>query len=206
MSDETTELQGILDEFEHECYMLRVEASETRARYDVVRKSYERIRDEFARRIAATLGGGKLTAEQVRKAVDGHGNIMDNRLYEDWQAVADELNATLRSGTLTAEQVKQMHEIIEKHWHDLPAEYDMPEATALSEYSFDWQAIADELNATMGGGECEQVLVDCDDGLMPPFTAHCSKCGKQWGSTPKFCPECGARVVRTRDERKAVKR
>lgn len=52
------------------------------------------------------------------------------------------------------------------------------------------------------GGECEQVLVDCDDGLMPPFTAYCSKCGKQWGFTPKFCPECGARVVRTRDERR----
>lgn len=57
MSDETTELQGILDEFEYECYMLRVEASETRARDDVVRKAYERIRDEFAGRIAATLGG-----------------------------------------------------------------------------------------------------------------------------------------------------
>ena len=52
----TTELQGILDEFEHECFMLRVEASETRAKDDVVRKSYEHIRDEFARRIAATLG------------------------------------------------------------------------------------------------------------------------------------------------------
>lgn len=51
----TTELQGILDEFEHECFMLRVEASETRARDDVVRKSYERIRDEFAGRIADEL-------------------------------------------------------------------------------------------------------------------------------------------------------
>lgn len=58
-----------------------------------------------------------------------------------------------------------------------------------------WQAIADELNATLGGGECEQVLTDCDDGLMPPFTAHCSKCGTEWGFTPKFCPECGAKVV-----------
>lgn len=55
----TTELQGILDEFEHECYMLRVEASETRARDDVVRNSYERIRDEFVRRIAAMLEPGE---------------------------------------------------------------------------------------------------------------------------------------------------
>lgn len=48
--------------------------------------------------IAATLGGGKLTAEQVRQAVNGHGNIMDNRFYCDWQAVADELDATLGGG------------------------------------------------------------------------------------------------------------
>lgn len=57
-----------------------------------------------------------------------------------------------------------------------------------------------------GGGECEQVLTDCNDGLMPPFTAHCSACGAEWGFTPKHCPECGARVTGTRDERKAVKR
>lgn len=24
---------------------------------------------------------------------------------------------------------------------------------------------------------CQQVLTECNDGLMPPFTAHCSKCG-----------------------------
>lgn len=46
---------------------------------------------------------GTLTAEQVRNAVEGHGNIMDNRLYEDWQAVADELNATLGRGTCEVE-------------------------------------------------------------------------------------------------------
>lgn len=52
----TVEIAELLDEFEHECYMLRVEASETRARDDVVRESYERIRDEFAGRIAAAVG------------------------------------------------------------------------------------------------------------------------------------------------------
>lgn len=67
-------------------------------------------------------------------------------------------------------------------------------------------SVTDELNAALGGGECEQVLIDCDDGLMPPFTAHCSKCGTEWGFTPKFCPECGAKVTGTRDERKAVER
>ena len=63
------------------------------------------------------------------------------------QAIA----ATLGSGTLTAEQVMRIHEVIEKHWHDLSAEYDMPEVTALPEYSYDWQAIADELNAVLEG-------------------------------------------------------
>lgn len=76
MSDETTELQGILDEFEHECFMLRVEASETRARGDVVRKSYERIRDEFTERIAATLGSER------EKALE--------ELVQDWQVLYEE--------------------------------------------------------------------------------------------------------------------
>ena len=64
------------------------------------------------------------------------------------------------------------------------------------------QAIA----ATLGSGTCEQVLTDCDDGLIPPFTAHCSTCGAEWGFTPKYCHNCGAKVTGTRDERKAVKR
>ena len=50
------ELHRILDGFEHECYMLRVEASETRAKDEAVRDAYERIREESARAIAATLG------------------------------------------------------------------------------------------------------------------------------------------------------
>lgn len=107
MSDETTELQSILDEFEHECFMLRVEASETRARDDVVRKSYERIRDGFAGRIATTLGNehaihGTLTAEQVREAIEANSWAETSTIREfndsSWQAIADELNAALGSG------------------------------------------------------------------------------------------------------------
>lgn len=96
------ELQGILDEFEHECFMLRVEASETRAKCDVVRKSYERIRDEFARRIVATLGSGTLTAEQVHKVLLLH---LPHREYysveqtDAWQEIADELNVELENRT-----------------------------------------------------------------------------------------------------------
>lgn len=52
----TDELRRLLDDFEHECFMIRVEASETRARDDVVRKAYEQQREKTAQAIAATLG------------------------------------------------------------------------------------------------------------------------------------------------------
>lgn len=55
---------------------------------------------------------------------------------------------------------------------------------------------AQAVEATMGCGECKQVLTDCHDGLMPPFTAHCSACGDEWGFTPNYCPNCGRRVKR----------
>lgn len=51
--------------------------------------------------------------------------------------------------------------------------------------------------ATLGSDEeceCEPVAVDCFDGLLPPFTVHCSACGKEWGYTPRFCPNCQRRV------------
>ena len=66
-------LTELLDEFEHECFMLRVEASETRAGDDVVRKSYERIRDEFAGRIAATLGNPEIVRCRDCEHYNPHG-------------------------------------------------------------------------------------------------------------------------------------
>ena len=59
----TTILLRLLDGFEHECFMLRVEATETRAKDEAVRKAYERIREESARAIAATLGRGECEVE-----------------------------------------------------------------------------------------------------------------------------------------------
>jgi len=104
-------------------------------------------------------------------------------------------------GTLTAEQVR---ETVEKHWHDLPDEYDMPEATALPEYSYDWQAIADELNAELGSGTCEWVL-EHSGTLYDKW--RCSKCGYLFVESrtdqgikedfePNFCPNCGEAVKR----------
>ena len=52
----TDELLRLLDEFEHECYMLRVEASETRAKDELVRDAYELQREKTAKAIVSTLG------------------------------------------------------------------------------------------------------------------------------------------------------
>lgn len=54
------------------------------------------------------------------------------------------------------------------------------------------QAIADELNATLGAGTCHTVE---DGGLL-----HCSECGggaeKQSWAYWNFCPNCGRKVER----------
>lgn len=102
------------------------------------------------------------------------------------------------SGKLTAEQVRKT---VEKHWHDLPAEYDMPEATALPEYSYNWHAIADELNVTLGGGECK-VVASSTDGLTTNepkqwFKLSCGHAFKLDGlDAPVACPVCGRKVER----------
>ena len=71
---------------------------------------------------------------------------------------------------------------------------------------FQNQAFALGMQEALGSGTCEQVLTDYDDGLIPLPTAHCSACGAEWGFTPKYCHNCGAKVVGVRDERKAVER
>ena len=118
-----------------------------------------------------------LTPEQAKAATLGSERIAEleaenERLRKAGYEIGyhDAMKAAKRGGTLTAEHVKRIHEIIEKHWHDLPVEYNMPEATALPEYSYDWQAIADELNAELGSGTCEHV-----NGSYP----RCPNCGRK---------------------------
>ena len=112
------------------------------------------------------------------------------------QAIAATLgNKRATHGTLTADQVR---ETVEKHWHDLPDEYDMPEATALPEYSYDWQAIADELNVC-----AERTCRNLDKHHNIMF--KCSECGhwecqdfdveKILPQTWNYCPNCGRRVI-----------
>ena len=91
--------------------------------------------------------------------------------------------AKQKSGTLTAEQVR---DAIERH------------ITFYEGGDYDEKAIADELNAALGGGECEMKPI--------PFMGwQCSKCGRVsmvFGSgdkdreMPRFCPSCGKAVKR----------
>jgi predicted RNA-binding Zn-ribbon protein involved in translation (DUF1610 family) len=82
-----------MDEFEHECYMLCVKASETRAKDDVVCKSYERIRNEFVRRIAAMLENGMCEIKNNNCTKCGH-EINNDAYY---------VRIELGGGTWTAE-------------------------------------------------------------------------------------------------------
>lgn len=101
--------------------------------------------DELRRMGDGQAAIGKFTvATLLREAADTIESLRD-RLQAD----------VLGSGKLTAEQVR---DAVEKHWHDLPAEYDMYEATALPGYSYDWQSIADELNATLGDDDYEHKM------------------------------------------------
>ena len=103
--------------------------------------------------------GGKAVMKHVRQIWEPRESYwaacqschMSGKHYRTEAEAIEAWNTRAMHGTLTAEQVMRIHEVIEKHWHDLSAEYDMPEATALPEYSYDWQAIADELNAVLGG-------------------------------------------------------
>lgn len=112
---------------------------------------------------------------------------LDTSLDELEQAIA----ATLGSGTLTAEQVRdavlenfeEAHETRYDHWK--PSK-------------FDWQAIADELNATLGSGECEIYRVGNTQDVR-----KCSACGKLMHFNHpldrdclNYCPNCGKAVKR----------
>ena len=63
----------------------------------------------------------------------------------------------------------------------------------------DWQAIADELNATLGAGTCERVRDDVS-GLDVPHNGWyvCSKCGEPLPIMNRYCGGCGA-IVRKLD-------
>ena len=114
--------------------------------------------------------------------------------------VGSEVTSEVRGGKLTAEQVR---EAIERN------------VTFYEGGDYDAQAIADELNATLGGGECtphgewksisqtqevRHVFCECGFELgMDRRDSFPFECTKLF-AMPNFCSECGRKI------RKAVKR
>ena len=108
-----------------------------------IRSKVDIIWDEALaiRATAATLGGGKLTAEHVREAVYAH-SIHADCADADWQAIADELNSTL-------------------------------------------------------GGECEfRPLKDEDWSEPNAVRGMCSECSALMFGKDNYCPNCGRRTVK----------
>lgn len=95
------------------------------------------------------------SAEAWKAAIDAKAEAIAawNEAIEAWNEAIKAWN-TCTHGTLTAKQVSKA-----VYAHSIHA--DCADA--------DWQAIADELNATMGNGTCHTVE---DSGLL-----HCSECG-----------------------------
>ncbi len=64
----------------------------------------------------------------------------------------------------------------------------------------DWHAIADELNATLGGGTCHMNLIDEYERASgeEEYLCECSECGSQeWEPAhdlPLYCRKCGRKV------------
>ena len=109
------------------------------------------------------------------------------------QAIA----ATLGCGMLTAEQVREAIE--ENSWKEAFMLFEFNESS--------WQAIADELNATLGAGTCHDKGGTDENGQQ---VFNCSECGcvlslyDRDGSNnlctgfvfdyPRYCPSCGRKV------------
>ena len=142
--------------------------------------------------IAATLGS-ELPYDELLRCLENDWNISASwdGLRKFWCIELTEEGVKLRNSahvTLTAEQVMG---IAGKH---------QPDYCSDTHVCFDWQAIADELNATLGSGTCK---VESMHGYTDART-HTSWCVElschtldAWEDSipPSYCPICGARVV-----------
>lgn len=130
-------------------------------------------------------------------------SVDNHTLVNDYPTEAEAIAAwnTRAHGTLTAEQVSKA-----VYAHSIHA--DCADA--------DWQAIADELNATVGNGTCEpKWTLQGTTQTQEFWRCECGICGYEFGvedrrsrpwqvvvnsvDVPNYCPECGTR-------QKAVKR
>ena len=103
----------------------------------------------------------------------------DGTVLRIWDCTPEQaIAATLGNSTLTADDV----------------------LNAVYKHGAHWQAIADELNATLGRGTCRSTTHD------DAWCFACSECGKSFPRNElhlahnhgeiNYCPNCGARVER----------
>lgn len=165
---------------------------ESKFSYELEKAEGLRKLEAIEQAIAATLGSGTLTAEDVRSFLNRHSRFDDATWMhgsqelvfdeDDLQAMADELNSKFGRGTLTAEQVRKVLLLHLPH-----REYYSVEQTDA------WQEIADELNAELGCGTCENIDILANIGFF-----KCSKCGISDNYVPNYCPNCGAKVLKNK--------
>lgn len=102
----------------------------------------------------------------------------------------DAMRAAKRGGTLTAEQVMM---IAGKH---------QPDYCSDTHVCFDWQAIADELNAEMGSETCKITATATNNLMYPDYMTKWYElsCGHSLtlncDEAPKWCAVCGKAVER----------
>ena len=150
--------------------------------------------DALESHISATLGSEPPYGELLRCLKnDWHISASWDGLRKFWCVELTEEGVKLRDatgGTLTAEQVRdavlenfeETHETRYDHW---------------GPSKFDWQAIADELNAAIGGGECEFKPFPNEDWSEPnAVRGVCSECSALMYGKDNFCPNCGKAVKR----------
>ena len=146
-----------------------------------------------AQAIAATLGSGTCAFYRPTDLTNGCAAL---------ERIA-ELDADAERGTLTAEQVREAVMSADR-WEKPMGDTGLTN-THLIISDDGWQAIADELNATLGSGKCGYIVKDNMNETegMGDVWFECSACGKQfdyyadeWLTQMPFTPCCGRRVKR----------
>lgn len=154
----------------------------------------------------------KLTVEQVRDAIERHSAwvIGNNRCFHNgaYEAIADELNAMAgdqdansRADALSRRARDMARNIQGNLGRCLYRRKDVAEMEEVSEMLME---LANELNATIGGGECELIYGENDHGDDGWW---CQSCGGWFAASfrhtgrnniiePSYCQHCGKAVKR----------
>ena len=137
-----------------------IEAWNTRTPEQAIATTFGRVGSEVGSEVTSEVRGGKLTAEQVREAIERNVTFYEGGDY-DAQAIADELNATLGGGECTPHG--------------------------------EWKSISQTQ-------EVRHVFCECGFELgMDRRDSFPFECTRLF-AMPNFCQECGRKI------RKAVKR